>query len=383
MIFLFSPKDVFPRRNPLFLTHSVVYYIFRLVPDHRRRKEWEAMDYTLQIGLWNSVFAVPTALVDRYLKLAGKEQLQVLLWMLRHPGEAATPQALAEYLGTDADTILDALDYWVQEGLLSCRAGELSPAPQAEPIQPATATVSAPAPVTAPAPAAEPAATSQASTLPPKKRAVKPDTQHVLTRMAESEEIKYLMQEAEMTFGKTLSPSMTATLVAMCDDYGLPVEVAVMIVHYAKNANKTTPAYIDTVARDWAESGITSLQAAEEKLQQLDQHRLAWDKVQAATGLPRRAPSKKEDEAAYRWVYQWKFTKEMLTAAYERCVDRTSRFNMNYIDKVLEDWHKKGVQNLQDLEQKEAGWREEQGRTKSYDTSELEEMSHFDLPEEL
>ncbi len=334
------------------------------------------MDYTLQIGLWNSVFAVPTALVDRYLKLAGKEQLQVLLWMLRHPGEAAAPQALAEYLGTDPDAILDALDYWVQEGLLSCRAGELSPVPQAEPIQPAAAAPAAPAP-------GEPAVTSQASALPPKKRAVKPGTQHVLTRMAESDEIKYLMQEAEMTFGKTLSPSMTATLVAMCDDYGLPVEVAVMIVHYAKNANKTTPAYIDAVARDWAESGITSLQAAEEKLQQLDQHRLAWDRVQAATGLPRRAPSKKEDDCAYRWVYQWKFTKEMLTAAYERCVDRTSRFHLSYIDKVLEDWHKKGIQNLQDLELREAGWREEQGRAKSYDTSELEEMSHFDLPEEL
>ncbi|MGI6255574.1 MAG: DnaD domain protein [Acutalibacter sp.] len=331
------------------------------------------MDYTLQIGLWNSVFAVPTALVDRYLKLAGKEQLQVLLWMLRHPGEPATPQALAENLGTDPDTILDAFDYWVQEGLLSCRAGELSPAPQAQSTQPAAP--SAPAP--APAPAA------QAAPLPSKKRAVKPDTQHVLTRMQESEEIKFLLQEAEMTFGKTLSPSMTSTLVSMCDDYGLPVEVAVMIVHYAKNANKTTPSYIDAVARDWAESGITSLQAAEEKLQQLDQHRLAWDRVQAAAGMARRAPSKKEDECAYRWVYQWKFTKEMLTAAYERCVDRTSRFNISYIDKVLEDWHNKGIQNLQDLEQREAGWREEQGRTKSYDTSDLEELSHFDLPEEL
>ena len=39
------------------------------------------MEYRLHMGPWNSVFAVPTALVDRYLKLAGKEQLQVLLWI--------------------------------------------------------------------------------------------------------------------------------------------------------------------------------------------------------------------------------------------------------------------------------------------------------------
>ena len=50
------------------------------------------MEYRLHMGPWNSVFAVPTALVDRYLKLAGKEQLQVLLWMLRHGGEAFSPK---------------------------------------------------------------------------------------------------------------------------------------------------------------------------------------------------------------------------------------------------------------------------------------------------
>ena len=54
------------------------------------------MEYTLHMGPWSSVFAVPTALVDRYIKLAGKEQLQVLLWMLRHGGEAVQPDLLAQ-----------------------------------------------------------------------------------------------------------------------------------------------------------------------------------------------------------------------------------------------------------------------------------------------
>ena len=86
------------------------------------------MEYTLQMGLWNSVFAVPTALVDRYLKLAGKEQLQVLLWMLRHGGESVSPELLAEELGLDQDSVLDGLEYWVQEGLLTGKSGEFSPA---------------------------------------------------------------------------------------------------------------------------------------------------------------------------------------------------------------------------------------------------------------
>ena len=325
------------------------------------------MEYRLHMGPWNSVFAVPTALVDRYLKLAGKEQLQVLLWMLRHGGEAFSPEALAQELALDQDAVLDALDYWQQEGLLASREGQLTPAAQPEASQ---------------APAA-PQAPAQAPGLPPKRRLVRPDTQHLAARMGESEEIRFLMQEAQATFGKTISPAMAATLLAMCDDYGLPVEVVVMLLHYAKDVGKTGTAYLDSVARDWAESGVFTLEAAEKKLQELEEHRQAWAKVQSAAGLPRRAPSRKEEDAAYRWVYQWKFTGEMLRAAYERCVDNTGKFNISYINKILEGWHKQGARNLQEVEALEAKKKEEREQGTSYDIDQLEKMSVFDLPEEL
>lgn len=325
------------------------------------------MEYRLHMGPWNSVFAVPTALVDRYLKLAGKEQLQVLLWMLRHGGEAFSPEALAQELALDQDAVLDALDYWQQEGLLANREGQLTPAAQPEAPQ---------------APAA-PQASAQAPGLPPKRRLVRPDTQHLAARMGESEEIRFLMQEAQATFGKTISPAMAATLLAMCDDYGLPVEVVVMLLHYAKDVGKTGTAYLDSVARDWAESGVFTLEAAEKKLQELEEHRQAWAKVQSAAGLPRRAPSRKEEDAAYRWVYQWKFTGEMLRAAYERCVDNTGKFNISYINKILEGWHKQGARNLQEVDALEAKKKEEREQGTSYDIDQLEKMSFFDLPEEL
>lgn len=337
------------------------------------------MDYTLHMGPWNSVFAVPAALVDRYLRLAGKEQLQVILWMLRHGGEAVSPEELARQLGLDRDSVLDALDYWVQEGLLASREGALSPAAQEEQAAPA------PAPPPAPSPAPSPAfgAEGDAGGLPPKKRMPRPDTQHLAARMGESQEIRFLMQEAQSVFGKTLSPAMASTLLAICDDYGLPLEVVVMLLHYAKDVGKTGTAYIDSVARDWAESGVFTLEAAERKLQQLGERQQAWAKVQSAAGLARRSPSKREEEAAYRWVYEWKFTGEMLRAAYERCVDNTGKFNISYINKVLEGWHKLGARNLQEVEALESRKKEEREQAKSYDIDQLEKMSFFDLPEEL
>lgn len=341
------------------------------------------MAYRLDIGLWNQVFAVPCGLVDRHLKLAGKEELQVILYLLRHPGEALEPQALGDALGMPLEKAQEALEYWVDRGLLALQGEELSPVPQQEapaaaarPVQPQPAGEQAPSPQEE-KPAGE-------KKLPPRKRMVRPDAGHLAARMSESDSVRYLMQEAEATLGKTLSPAMTSLLLTITDDYGLPVEVTVMLLHYAKEVQKTGTAYIDSVARDWAESGIFTLDAAERKLQELSQRRLAWGMVESAAGLPRRSPSKREEEAATRWVYQWGFSREMLSAAYDRCADNTGKFSAAYINKVLEGWYNAGIRTVEQLQEAERQKQEEQKKDqKSYDIDELERLSFFNLPKEL
>ena len=341
------------------------------------------MAYRLDIGLWNQVFAVPCGLVDRHLKLAGKEELQVILYLLRHPGEALEPQALGDALGMPLEKAQEALEYWVDRGLLALQGEELSPVPQQEaPAVPARPVQPQPAGEQAPPPQEEKPAGEKK--LPPRKRMVRPDAGHLAARMSESDSVRYLMQEAEATLGKTLSPAMTSLLLTITDDYGLPVEVTVMLLHYAKEVQKTGTAYIDSVARDWAESGIFTLEAAERKLQELSQRRLAWGMVESAAGLPRRSPSKREEEAATRWVYQWGFSREMLSAAYDRCADNTGKFSAAYINKVLEGWYNAGIRTVEQLQEAERQKQEEQKKDqKSYDIDELERLSFFNLPKEL
>ncbi len=334
------------------------------------------MDYRLDIGMWNQVFAVPCALVDRHLKLAGKEQLQVLLYALRHAGEGFTPEGLAGDLGMTADEALDGLEYWCDRGLMSQSGNTLLPVPPAGDVP------AAPQP-----PAAQEEAPAEKPGLPPRKRLLRPDGEHLTARLGESESIRYLMQEAAATLGKTLSPAMSSLLLTVTDDYGLPVEVTIMLLHYAQEVGRTGTSYIDSVARDWAESGIFSLEAAEEKLRQLTNVRLAWGKVSAAAGLTKRSPTKSEEEKACRWVYEWGFSQEMLEAAYEACADHTGKFSASYMDKVLGGWQKLGIFNRSDLEKhKQAAPAKKEtmgGTQKSYDISELAELASLRLPDKL
>ncbi len=336
------------------------------------------MEYRLDIGMWNQVFAVPCALVDRHLKLAGKEQLQVLLYALRHAGEGFTPEGMAEALGMAAEEALDGLEYWCGRGLLNKVGQELLPVPQDE-----GASGEGEA-------SPDQEAAGEKGELPPKKRMVRPDGGHLTARLAESDGVRFLMQEAEAALGKTISPAMSSLLLTITDDYGLPVEVTVMLLNYAREVGRVGTSYIDSVARDWAESEIFSLEAAEEKLQQLTKARLAWGKVSAAAGLPKRSPSKSEEERACRWVYDWGFSQEMLEAAYETCADHTGKFSAAYMDKVLTKWRQAGVADRGGLEryrQAAAAKKDSTGSAgsagKSYDISELEQLSGLRLPDKL
>lgn len=353
------------------------------------------MEYHLELGPWGQIFPVPCALVDRHLKLAGREQLQVLLWALRHAGEGFSSPVLAQALDLSEESAQESLEYWADRGLLAeASPGELCPVPQPEalaPFAPASAQAQQVSPPVRQMPS------QPAPALPPRKRMVKPDTVQLAVRLEESDGLRFLMQEAENVLGKTLSPAMTTLLLTITDDYGLPPEVTVMLLHYAQEVGKTGTAYLDSVARDWAESGVFSLEAADAKLQDLSQRRLAWNKVAGAAGLPKRSPSKKEEEAALRWVEQWGFSQEMLSAAYERCVDNTGKFSAAYMDRVLESWHTAGVRNLEELsaheEKKKAARQAEKTSPrpskagaegeKSYDIDELARMSFFHLPKDL
>ena len=85
------------------------------------------MDISLNLGAWNAVFAVPACLVDQHLKLAGAVQIKALLWILRHAGEPLSLDDLAAALGLPVADVKDALQYWIETGLLRGQEAGLSP----------------------------------------------------------------------------------------------------------------------------------------------------------------------------------------------------------------------------------------------------------------
>lgn len=76
------------------------------------------MNYKVNPDSLSAVFMVPSQIVDKHIKLAGGQQLKVLLWTLRHAGEGFDMEKLCRDLNFSVPDAQDYLQYWVETGIL-------------------------------------------------------------------------------------------------------------------------------------------------------------------------------------------------------------------------------------------------------------------------
>lgn len=342
------------------------------------------MSFLINLGNWNSVFAVPSCVVDKHIKLAGAAQLKVLLWVLRHAGERFTTEDIGRALSMHPADVHDSMQYWIETGLLTQQEEQFAPparavAPIGEAEAPGGREVTSPAAASPQsAPVAPPAHLPR-----PLSRPQKPDSTHVAKRLGEDSDLAAMMQEAQMILGKTISPGDCATLLMLHDNDGLPVDVILMLLQYSVSVGKGAMRYIEKVGISWAEEGIDSHSKAEMKIRSLDLTQKAWRQVESTLGIDHRSPSSKEAEAANRWVNEWKFSPEMLRLAYERCVDAKGKYYTGYMDGILKRFYAEGISSVQQAEEERrnsprAQRAALQDRAPSYDIDAYERSSIFD-----
>ena len=335
------------------------------------------MSFSINLGQWNSVFAVPCSLVDQHIKLAGAAQLKVLLWVLRHAGEPFQTEDIASALNMHPADVHDSMQYWVETGFIMQSQETFLPGglAQSSPAEMPQNTKSAVVTSNAPMSPISPVRSR------PLSRPQQPDNLFVAKRIQDDSDIASMMQEAQMILGKTISNGDCATLLMLHDNDGLPVDVILMLLQYAVSIGKPSMKYIEKTGIAWAEEEIDTHEKAERKLRLLGDMQKAWRTVESVIGIDHRSPSTKEAEAADRWVNQWSFSSTMIRLAYERCVDAKGKYISGYMDSILKRWNQEGIQTVEQAQAEKKSNsrpRTEDRYSPSYNIEEYERTSIFD-----
>ena len=305
------------------------------------------MEYSINMGSWNSVFAVPSCVVDEHMKLAGGAQLKVLLYLLRHSNERVSLDTLAFAIGQKPSDTQDALDYWVNCGLMSDSPVQSK---QKSPDTPADQTV-------------EPVAPEQANIIPeaeiknalemtPEKKApvtrekIRYPFDECMKYVAEDEQLKHMLTAVEATLGKQLTHTEVTCFVTLSKWHGLPCTVIPMLVQYCRSIGKPSMSYIEATGIGWAAEEIDNFEKAEKKISALTAKRRAWNTVRSALEIPERKATDSELKYCDLWINCQHIEVELIRHAYDKCINKNGKLSFAYMNGILKRYYDQGITDL-------------------------------------
>ncbi len=323
------------------------------------------MNYSLNIGEWNSVFAVPSSIVDKYIKLADGNSLKLMLFLLRNGGKIHSERELTEALGfRSAGELEDAAQFWIQRGIIRMQDGGLLPVGEA--VQ---ASLISPSPVVPERTTARKVSRSDGSII--------YTAAEIAGRIKEDSGIKYLFDEAQRLLERPLKQTENRMVLSLTDHYGLPPEVAVLLLSYCVKIGKTTPSYIQTIAKSWSENGIITFDSANAEIKVLEGRHTVVEELRRALDM-KTAFSQHQIEFIRTWTEEWQFSLEMILLAHEYTLNSTGNMSFPYTNKILSTWKDEGVRTKDAAEKRNSEFKSRSAAPKAFADSSLD-MEDIDM----
>ncbi|MEE1186617.1 MAG: DnaD domain protein [Acutalibacteraceae bacterium] len=273
------------------------------------------MEIKINYELFNNCFCIPSEVAEKHLKFASHAQLKVLIFVLKF----GVDELSADKLEISENELKEAILYWKQSNIF------VSDDNKAE--------------------------QKVINAVPVKEHL--PDRKQVVQRASESKEIAVLMRQTEVKLGRVLRQNEASTLIYLIDDIKIKPAVLLMLIDYLISQNKVSATYIQKLAIDWVQKGIDSANKAEKEIIRLHDVKSAIKIVGKCFGTADRKASKKEEELAYKWVYEYNFSESMLQLAYDKCINATGKYSIQYISKIIDTWQNSGYKTVQDVESSE------------------------------
>lgn len=333
------------------------------------------MNYKINLGIWKNVFCIPSVIVDRYIKLAGENDIKVLLYLLRNSEETFSSRELGEQLGIDSEQAEESVNFWIKREVLSIDSlGNLSPTESNAETNVKKAvktekTVAEPEHTFSPARAVAESVVRKVNL----ERAPDFPPVEIAQTVRNNANADFLFKQCEKLYGRPLKHNEQNTVMIILEDACLPAEVCLILINYCFSVGKATPAYMRKIALEWSESEITTIDKAEERVARLNNYNEAVSRFKKMFEVTS-AFSKQQAEMIDKWVNTYAFSDEMIEEAYQLTLNGAGKLSFPYMNKILEDWNSKGFRNVGQILSEKSSKAKAEIREPSFDIKEIEKI---------
>ena len=311
------------------------------------------------------VTMVSNRFIDRFLPEANGEFVKVYLLLLRQisEGKEVSVSHMADGLNNTEKDVLRALKYWEKMKLLKLEYGtdkrlsgivllEAEPDSRMElPVNGMAAAKTAAVSETAAAP--ERAAVSEAAVT--TEAAVASERNFVPASAGKTRDLQVLEKDEDFCqllylagryTGKNLTPRDCDVLANLYGKLGMSAELLEYLVEYCVSNGHKSMRYIETVALNWNERGIKTVEQARAETVSGGKNTYA---VLKAFGLGGRNPAAGERVIIDQWFRDYGFPVDVVLEACDRTMRAIHQPSFEYADKILRDWKEKGVLKKADI----------------------------------
>ncbi len=196
-----------------------------------------------------------------------------------------------------------------------------------------------------------------AEKLPPADETPEYTAEYIVRRSAGDPGFKGVLTETERILGHALSSADMKTLFGIYDHLGLPPEVILLLLNSCveEYREKFGPGRIPTMrtvekeAYVWANREVLTLEAAEEFLQEKSRRKDAAEQLKRIFGIRDRDFTPTERKYMNEW-FDMGFPPEALEIAFDRTVTNLGQLKWNYMNKIVQSWHAKGLHLPEEIE---------------------------------
>lgn len=373
--------------------------------------------------------AVSDFFIDYYMTDANGEFVKIYLYLVRllHSGNAVTVAGIADHFNLTEKDICRAVKYWIKQGVLqleytkdkkltgitllplspkeedaeddtleslfSADASEESNTTESNNYKSSTAGSQTKAsasmtaatqdtalsgnntsmhPTDVASSIADPATEQISQSAVPKKITYKPS---FIASKKEDEDFGNLLYQTETYFGKPLTQSDIHSLLYIYEELAFSPELLEYLVEYCVSINKKSCRYIEAVAIEWYKNGIVSVEDAKVASKNYNSIYVA---VLKQLGIPRRVPTPTETAFIDTWYNTYSFNKNIIMEACKRAITaRPHSANFNYVNGILESWHKQNVRKLSDIEELDRKWAAEKKKKSTSNKTSSNQFNNY------
>ena len=334
---------------------------------------------TLLYNVQNEVTVLPNKFIDEYMIKADGEYVKIYLLILRLQGMGlpVDVERIADHLELTRKDVLRALSYWEKAGILQTGAatvtgsesvtngisgdtGTAQTVGTSEKVMATGVTGSDGNTMTAGTSGSDGNTmiagtsgsdgniiTSGASLSPtitpvPDKNTLSPT--EVQTSMT-NKDLERTIYMAETYIGRPFSTTELNSFCYINDQLHFSSDLLEYLIEYCVTRGKKSVRYIESVAINWYQQGITSVQEAKEQSTLYSQNVFP---IMKAFGISNRDPGSAELDYIKKWNSLGLGT-DIIIEACSRTLLATHQASFPYANKILEDWKRLGVRNTSDI----------------------------------